>query len=715
MKRTTLPLFLLLCAVMLLVVAPAALAKAPPPGSTAAFDAAMAKLAKQHYSQQVESYLDSLGSTTLGFRLAGTPADNAAADYIEAKFTAMGLANVRQEGVPVDAFDMRDAWVRVGGRTMAASTFDGIPGTNGNLDGEIVYVGQGTAADYDKLGSDVTGKIVLIDIELDDWWLNFPAALAGLEGAKGVIATYGKETYPWYVPWDSLGANDAEYDMSYPPMVYVSRRNGAWLKSQLAAGPVTGTMRSDVDVTMHDFATPANGGLGHNVVGEIAGTNTNAKAVLVASHHDAHFRAGMDDTGAVANMLTIAKAMKMSGYKPHRTIIFLATTGEEFGYTNAWFDWCIGAWWAATHEHSDAATDPAQKWTGPNGRLALFINMELMARKGGRLNSSSSTALAGWARTVAKANKALLPWGCKVTTPISTWEDGWTFTAAGVPSLVFEAGGADYDTIYHTTSENMAKVDFGYLNKIGRFVYRLERKADTGLLPYRLYDQANNLAAAVHGAELKAAGADAATVDAAVTAVKAYKAATAAYEARKAKIPAAHRAAVNDGLFQVEEQWNTHLTGLDIWDYQAYPFQQTMWDAETLQAAIGYLQAVPADGDNAATVLSDVGMTWYGDVFGPEVYAKELVRHQPDYELVTWAGQVDRPWAMNLQHELDEIDASQYSAALADLQAILATEIDGGHVTGATPAGFEFDGLNARLVDMTTTLNALTLSVKSLK
>ena len=712
MKRAafSLPLLLLACATALFVALPAA--AAPPPGSTAAFDAAMNRLVTvKHYPQSVESYLDSLGNTAVGFRLAGTPADDAAAGYIEARFKAMGLANVRQEAVPVDAWDMQGAWVRVNGRAMTASTFDGVPGTNGNLSGQLVYVGEGTLADY--TAKDVTGKIVVVDIELDDFWLNFPGALAGLNGAKGVIATYGKNTFPWYAMPNSLGANDGEYSSAYPPMVYISRADGAWLKSQLAAGTVTGTMRSDVAVTMHDFSDPDQGGLGYNVVGEIPGTNPSAKAILLAAHHDAHFRAGLDDTGGLSNLLTIARAMKMSGYQPRRTIIFLATTGEEFGYTDCWFDWCAGAWWAAAVTHAQGGS--GDTWTGPSGKLALMINLELMARKGAKLNLSSSTALAPWFTAVAKASPKLLPNGFTMETPISSWEDGWTFTAAGVPSLVMEAGGENYDQIYHTNVEVKGLVDYGYLGKIGEVVYRLARNADARLLPYRLNAQATDLATAVSRPELKAAGADAATVDVTVKAVKNYRAATAAYEARKARIPASHRTAVNAGLFTVEDSWNTHLTGLDIWDYQAYPFQQTLWDIEAMQAAVAHLQANPVRKGAALEDLGNVGMTYDGLTFGPQVYQEELRHHLPDYGLVTWGGQVDRPWAINVLPVIDEVNDGHYTDAIDDLQAAIAAELAGGHLAGATPGGYDFDGLNARLSAMTAALNGMTAIVKTLK
>jgi len=168
-------------------------------------------------------------------------------------------------------------------------------------------------------------------------------------------------------------------------------------------------------------------------------------------------------------------------------------------------------------------------------------------------------------------------------------------------------------------------------------------------------------------------------------------------------------------LFDVESIWNRNLTGLDIWDYQAYPFQQTLSDIQYLDEAIAALQATTPDAATAKEALANVAMTYDGLVFGPGVYTKELVRHEPDYELITWAGQVDRPWAVDLLPVLDEIDAAQYATAITALQTVRGIEIDGGHVSGATMGGFDFDGLSARVEAMTTTLNALTTDVQALK
>ena len=50
----------------------------------------------------------------------------------------MGLKNVHLEAVPVDVFDFKSASVRVGGQTMVASTFAGIPPTSAGPERPVV-------------------------------------------------------------------------------------------------------------------------------------------------------------------------------------------------------------------------------------------------------------------------------------------------------------------------------------------------------------------------------------------------------------------------------------------------------------------------------------------------------------------------------------------------------------------------------------------------
>jgi len=96
MKRV--PICLCAFALSLLLLLPATAFAATP-----TYDQAVDQLIAQNYPLDVNSYLCSLGTNPdLGFRWAGTTADNAAAGYIAQQMRAMGLKNVRLEPVPVD-------------------------------------------------------------------------------------------------------------------------------------------------------------------------------------------------------------------------------------------------------------------------------------------------------------------------------------------------------------------------------------------------------------------------------------------------------------------------------------------------------------------------------------------------------------------------------------------------------------------------------------
>ncbi len=409
MKRIVLSI-LIICLVALL---------APALASAMTYDEAVDQLVADGYTRDAEDYLTSLGTDPLlGFRLAGTWAEHDASYFVRDQLKDMGLSDVRLEAVPVDAWDFKGATVTVGKETYTASSFAGVRGTDGPLNAEMVYVGNGTAAEFAAAG-DVDGKIVLFDSSLENWWLNMVGAEATLRGAVGAVMTYGADSYPWYSYPEALGANDGEYDLRWVPMVYVSWKDGDAIKAELAAKDhMMATMASDVTFTMAE-----NGGVGYNVVGVLPGSDPDLAPVLLASHLDAHFRAGLDDTGAAVNELLTAKAMTMSGVQPRRTVIFFFTCAEEYGYTDCWYDWAIGAWYAITQEHPDWA-----------GNLAMMLNIELMAEKGAEFRLRAAADVLPFVESVAADSSDVLPYGVKGVPTPSTWTDQWSWNASGVPT-----------------------------------------------------------------------------------------------------------------------------------------------------------------------------------------------------------------------------------------------------------------------------------------
>jgi hypothetical protein len=671
--------FLLIPFCLLLLLLPAAAQASP------TFNQAVDKLLAKGYPQHIEYYLDSLGTNPdLGFRWAGTTADNKAARFLADDMRAMGLKHVRLEPVPVDVFEFKHADVTVGGKVMMASTFIGVPPTpKHGLTSQVVYVGQGTAADFLAAG-DVKGKLVLEDKAMSSWWFNLPGWEAWIHGAKGVIVTFSDADPNYYsVNGDALGSFDGYYDIKALPLVYISKNSGDWVKSQIAAGTVTATMTLNEKVKL-----AKDGGVGYNVVGELPGTCDDGQLVLMAAHHDCHFRAGLDDTGATSNMMMIAKAMRQSGFKPKHTIVFMGTTGEEGAYTNAYYDWCIGAWWAATHAHRD--------WVG---RTRAMINLEVMAGHGGALGASVTPELKPWLAQLASDNTELLPYGSNVSTPISDWNDQFTFSAAGVPSICFAASGPGYHALYHTNYETSALMDWNYLGQIAKFVFLTERGADSGLLPYSLKARADELAATVDKTALLDAGANATLVDRLVADVAAFQTAADTYDAGAASIPAAKVHRVNKVLLCVEKSLDHNLTAISPFDPVIYPHQQVLHDTQGLEAAIAALKEPTPDAGAALGALSGVYLTWYGMNFSHSVYRMEIRHHDPDYYNIVWGGQGQLPEPLDVMDEWNMVQAGDYAGAIAGLTAKLGPQIK---------------ELNCRLARIAWTLEEVTPKIQAL-
>jgi len=654
MKR--LPL-LLLPVILVLLLIPATALAAP------TFDQAVDQLVGQGYPKGIDVYLNSLGTNPdLGFRWAGTSADDAAAVYLAKEMRAIGLRHVRLERVPVDAFEFKHADVTVGDHEMMASSFIGIrPTPPGGITAKVVYVGQGTAADFDAAPS-VKGKLVLIDKAMSSWWFNLPAWEAWVHGAKGVIVTFS-DVDPNYYSFspDCLGSFDGYYDIKAPPMVYISKTSGDWLKGQLDAdgvGPVA-TMTLNEDVRLAKA-----GGTGFNVVGELPGKGCDDQFVVMAAHHDAHFRPGQDDTGGTANVMMIAKAMRMSCYHPKHAIVFVITTGEEGAYTNAYYDWCIGAWWCITHAHKD--------WPG---HARAMLNLESMSEAGGALGGTATQELKPYLDQVAAANPDLLPYGFNMGSPVFAWNDSWTFTAAGVPACVFGATGPDYHSYYHTQFETEARVDYEYMGDIAKYIYRAESGIDTGLLPYHLSGR-DDLAATIDESELLAAGADADLVSRLVDDVAAFTAAADAYDARSASIPAWRVPRVNEKLLGIEKTINHNLTAITPFDPTIYPHQQVLKDTKGLEAAIAALELPTPDAAAALQALGGVYLTWYGINFSHSVYKMEIRHHDPDYYNINWGGQGQLPEPLDVMRQYHKIQSGDYAGAIAGLQKKLGPQID---------------------------------------
>ena len=688
-RRRLLTTFLLVSLVLLLL---------PAAAQAMTFDQAVDKLIASGWARKMENKCVSFKGNALGYRSGGTASDDACARWIAAEMRRIGLSGVALEAVPVDVWDFKSASVKVTGLgysnpvTYKATGFGGGVSTPAaGVTGPVVYVKDvdlvngpwsGSAGAFDAVG-DVRGKIVVVDFESAMWWMSMPNMEAGLRGAAAVILTYNPDWPGFFGQPEALAAFDAETDLSAPPMVWIPWRDGDALKEALTVGTVTATVKLNAPLTLIE-----DGGKGYNVVGKIKGSTNRNEYVVFGGHHDAWFEGGLDNATSVVNSLVIAKAMKMSHYQPKRTMVFLSTTAEEYGLTNSWYDWCVGAWHFITVKHPS--------WSG---RIAGMLNTEIVGYKKGNLWMLASPEITPMIEERLAASDDLMltrndtepsvigqPW---------CWNDQWTFTAAGVPSVSFWSQDNDYSgayktTIYHTQYDTASLVNWRFFGDISKFQFRVARKFDRGLLPYRLGTRSADLVAALEAplvegeAEPTVEQVIADTVDERAyvhfdAAVARFAEASSTYDAIAGHIPVANRAAANAQLMRIEKLVNTSFTSLDWLDNTTYPFDQVTRDIFHMRAAVAALQDAVPDYDTAAAEIGTTGLMWYGTNFSDPVFKKILQQHRPSYYHICWGAQGHQAKYQNLKPDYEAVLDGDAATALGLLEhQLLVQENDLG-------------------------------------
>ncbi len=376
------------------------------------------------YELAVElSYNEALRSSPLGTRTAGSDAEHAAADFLVEEMKAIGLQEVEKVGVAVDKWQFNDATLTIGGtdRVIKPHSYATASTPAGGLQAEILYLGDGTMYDYE--GIDVTGKIVLVDLDQRaDWWIDYPMLEARLHGAAAILsASTGGFSQ---VNQDALNAQDVCAPVGIP-CLSISVNDSDFIKAELEKGPVTATLMVD------NIVEP--GGVSYNVMGKIPGNGESDQLIVVGSHYDMYFNGFQDNSCAVALNLAMAKAMIESGYTPDNDIVFVIHGAEEWGASDTPFDWAVGSW--------RMINEARPEWVG---KLKTFVNFELPAFEFGEYTSvySAPELYSSIERFVEESPFSVEPENCfpeGVKTEgyqTYTYSDDFSYYVAGVPSTV---------------------------------------------------------------------------------------------------------------------------------------------------------------------------------------------------------------------------------------------------------------------------------------
>ena len=390
-----------------------------------------------HLALQLE---DIRSNENLGYRTAGSEAELATGDMLKAEMESIGLQNVTKDEFTLDTWTFEKAQLSFTDSTGAEYTAElGGYQTDFVTDGPeaftIVDGGEGTEADLD--GLDVTGKLVLIDInQRDNWWINYPAYEAHLRGAAAVIAVqdggYGEVSDDALNAQDICGPADA-------PAFSMSRTDAEALRAALDEN-------GEASVTLDAVSRVGMDGVSYNITGMIPGKDEDSM-VLMSAHYDSYFAGFQDDNAAIALMLGIAKAIIDSGYQPEKTLVFCAMAAEEWGVSNTRYDWSTGAYNQIFRVHPD--------WVG---EVVADINFELPAMNEGetdqiRTSYELKTFVEDFKESVPQV-EGVFPEGIEVIVPTQTWSDDFSLSIAGVPSSVTALRGGFAQTHYHSQFDN---------------------------------------------------------------------------------------------------------------------------------------------------------------------------------------------------------------------------------------------------------------------
>lgn len=420
-----------------------------------------------HIAKKMESFKD---NEVLGYRTAGSKAEFLTGEMLEHEMKEIGLSNVHKDEITLDSWEFKKAKLQMITKDQITYHFElgsyqtGFV-TNGYEEYDLVYVKKGTANDYKKIN--VRGKLVLVDInQRDEWWINYPVYQAYIKGAAAVIAV--QESGYGEVNEHSLNAQDIA-GPKYAPAFSISRADADIVKNEL-------DRQKSIRVRFDACSVIQEKHSSYNIVGEIPG-RSKEQMLLVTAHYDSYFNGFQDDNAAVGMMMSMAKTLVETSYKPEKTIVFCAMAAEEWGITNSKFDWSTGAYQQVFYVHPE--------W---RKKTVANLNFELPAMAHGSIDKICCVyEYKDFLRSKMKGIKVpadIYPDGLEVIAPVKTWSDDFSIAIAGIPSMVNDFSDSKFmETHYHSQFDN----EKFYQEKVYAFHHELYGKLlmdyDQALLP----------------------------------------------------------------------------------------------------------------------------------------------------------------------------------------------------------------------------------------
>ena len=315
-----------------------------------AVDAIIAEGMQRSHAGDDLAYL----ADVIGPRLTATQALKRANDWTAEKFREYGLVNVHLEPWTFgQSWTRGPAAVRMTApheRWLNAVSWAWAPGTNGPVNGDVVYMNAATRGDFDtRFAGKLRGKWVLTRGPVTIWNPDGPpmmaadsARLDSLRRAQSAAPTspfrdslltvLSNEGIAGYIVsgakrfgLETMSGSPARiYPFAY---IVVDNETYGQMHRLIARGQRV-TLEANIRNSIGADSVTV-----YNTVAEIRGTEKPEEVVLLGAHLDSwDLGTGTTDngTGSIA-VLEAARILQASGVKPKRTIRFVLFSGEEQG------------------------------------------------------------------------------------------------------------------------------------------------------------------------------------------------------------------------------------------------------------------------------------------------------------------------------------------------------------------------------------------------
>lgn len=267
----------------------------------------------------------------IGWRRAGSPELKKATEYTAERLRSFGISDVQIQPFPFIAWHPEAFRLTVlAGDSPSLPQDQELPcfpiwhtssTTEKGIEGELIYLENGTMADFQTKAKEVRGKIVVVDSKII---MNFSPAfrtfgtyeLAMKFGASGMIAVNDS-------PLDTLSAffapRKAEAEKAKIPGVSVNKFDGEYLKTLALSGK--GKVKLFLQTKFMNSES-------WNVFARLPGRTD--EAIVIGTHLDSWFSGAVDNAAANAGLLALARYYaSLPQVMREKTLFFVGMGGHE--------------------------------------------------------------------------------------------------------------------------------------------------------------------------------------------------------------------------------------------------------------------------------------------------------------------------------------------------------------------------------------------------